>query len=1095
MWPDYPDDSARKRLRETLARLKKALPDETLLVASGEEVRLERARFSADVVDFLELADEVARPLAQSPAAVPLPEPVYQKMVRAVRLWRTPHFLSGARLPPAPEFEAWVRATETALRSSYLHLLERLVDHDMAAGSLDQAAAWLQIAISADPYNDDMHQRMVSVFERNGWHNDALAYLQQLRERYIKDELPGLPPALEHIETRLREGAALLRDTGQVRWPGRRVAQLPIFGRQSELERLNAVYRRGGVVLLLGEAGSGKTRLVQELFRALEPPPRMMAALARPLENGMPFQPIIDMLRFQITTDEWRALPRLWLSAMQVLLPELAVIFPDLPQAQNSVSLAQPVLFEALHQTLLLLSRSQRLLVFLDDVHWCDETSLNAAAYLVEHGFFGERGALVMACRIEEQPPALKRLTNYLGVSGALLELPLQPLSAVNVAEMARYILDRDLPEGLVARIRQDTGGNPLFLLENLRAMLDFPADALGNSPTDPLPFSSSMHALVQQRLELLSVDARQALTVAAVIGSDFRLDVLEEAANLDRDRLAAALDELERRHLLQPVRSAGAALKYRFIHDRIREIIHLELSPARRRVYHLRVADAFQARPGLVESTSAAVLAQHYEEAGEQRSAFSYWLKAGQHARRLYSVAEARTAFQRAEQLYEQLGALIPEEEVFQLYSSWGEFAFNIASPAVSEHAAQSLLTTGYRRESPLLIAWGYLGLAGADDLRDQADQGLAHLEQARAFIGQLNDPLAWMLYHYRHGGFLIIQNRYAAAIQDLEQALELTFDAYDAEIIEARASIRYRLGLAYLLNGWPAKAHKHSEAVVEGSRSTFNHAGGARGMTGLAIAEYYLGRAAKSIEYGSIAQRMVAPMKNPRLGGMIHSSLALAELSLGHLDAAWQNAQLALESSQDGGFGRIASQALLVQGDIMRILMQVDQAEELYRRGLAESPATYAGMDNLYRLGWLLAYTGRLQEGMDMLDQAIEFCEKSELTLHLLGSLMSKAWALSYAGKNAEAVALANQVAVQTTERELPTIRLSAYILVAQIALTEGRPDEACQKALLVMREARETVQCAPGNERRLGGAECHLEDGPGSAPPASSFERLVG
>ena len=738
--------------------------------------------------------------------------------------------------------------------------------------------------------------------------------------------------------------------------------------------------------------------------------------------------------------------------------PNLGVIFPDLPQPESSVSLAQPVLFEALHQTLLLLSRSQRLILFLDDVHWCDETSLNATAYLVEHGFFGERGALVLACRIEEQPAALKRLASHLSASGALIEVSLPPLSAGNVAEMARYILDCDLPDSLVERIHQDTGGNPLFLLENIRALQDFPLDALAGGEIDPLPLSSSMHALVHQRLERLSADAQQVLTVAAVIGSDFRLDVLEEAAKLDGERLAAALDELEQRHLLQPVRSSGVAVRYRFIHDRIREIVHMELSVARRRVYHLRVANALQSRPSSTESTSAVVLARHYEEAGELRTAFTFWLKAGQHARRLFSMVEARTAFQRAEQLFEQLGVLVPDEEVFQLYSTWGEFAFNIANPAVSEHAAQGLLTAGFHRESPLLIGWGYLGLAGAADLRDQAEQGLVYLEQARTYLAQLNDPVAMMLYHYRHGGFLVIHNRYTAAIQDLEQALELTHETYDTEIIEARSSIRYRLGLAYLLNGWPAKAHKHAEAVVEDSRLTFNQAGGARGMVGLALAEYYLGRAAKSLEYGSVALRMVAPMKNPRLGGMINTSQAQAECSLGHLDAAWQIAAQALEEGQSAGFGRIASQLLRVQGDIMRILGKYESAEELYRKGLAESPSTYAGMDNLYRLGLQLAYAGRIPEGMDLLDQAVDFCGRSELHLQLLGALSCKACALSYAGNNREAVALANQVAVQSTERELPTIRLGMYILISQVALSEGRPDEACQKALLAMREARE-------------------------------------
>ncbi len=1057
-WIDHPEEAARKRLRETLARLKSALPDEDTLLTEGEEVRLNPARFTSDVTEFLSLVDEVARPLAQSPAGVPLPEAVHQKMLRAVRLWRAPHFLSGARLPASPELEAWVYATERSLHAAYLRLLERLADHHLSSGSLEEALTWLQSAVAIDPINDALHERIIAVYERGGWHADALLYLQRLREQYAQEGFDGLPQALRLTEQRLREGAAVSHQAGAVRWPGRRAAQVPLFGRHDELEKLRAAYRRGGVVLLLGEAGSGKTRLVQELFRSLEPSPRLMAAVARPMESSLPFQPFIDMLRYQVSAEEWRALPRLWLSAMQVLLPELGVIFPELPSARMGDSLAQPLLFEAIHQTLLMLSRSQRLLIFLDDLHWCDDTSLNAAAYLVEHGFFGERGALVMACRLGEQPPALLELTAHLQPSGALLELPLGPLPAENAAEMARYVLERELPSALLERIQQNTGGNPLFLLENLRALLDFPVETAAFQPGDPLPIAGSLHAQVHQRLERLSADAQQVLTIAAVIGSEFRLDVLEQAANLNVERLASALEELERRRLLQPVGPLAGITQYRFSHDLVREIIHLELSPVRRRVYHLRVAAVLQQLPGAPDSTSAAVLARHYEEAGETQKAFSFWLKAGLHARSLYAQAEAFDAFKRAEQLLEQIEPAATDEEIFQLYSAWGEFGFNIANAAVSEHAAGAMLSAGFRRTSPLLIGWGYLGMAAAADLRDQAEQGLLALEQARGFLEQINDPLAWMLFHYRRGGFLAIQNRYGEAIQVLEQALGLAGDSFGAKYLEARTSIRYRLAITQNVNGWPAKARKQAETALEECRQAFNHAGGARAMTCLALSEHHLGQASRAAEHAEIALRMIAPMKNLRLGGMALFSRALARLSLGHLDEAWQDAALALEGSLAGGFGRIASQAWCIQGAVMQTLGQAEQAEALFRRGLAASPDTYAGADCLQRLGELLVSCGRIAEGLETLEQAIALCRKYELNLYLLAALVAKARALSRAGSLAEAVELANRVAAQASERELPIERLEVYLLLAEVALEDHRPDEANQKALLVMREARE-------------------------------------
>jgi DNA-binding SARP family transcriptional activator/tetratricopeptide (TPR) repeat protein len=1057
LWAETSEENARKSLRVTLARLRKNLQIPILPVSQDDHLMLDRSGFQSDVLDFLAIVDEVARPLAQMPGTVPLPEPVYQAMRRGVNLWRAGRFLLEGRLPSAQGWEIWQREMEGQLFLSREQMLERLADHDLATGNLSLAIAWLEKAVETDEFNDGLHLRIAGFYERSGRFGEGLAYLQKIRERYADGEV-HFPQALNQMGDRLRKGMTLPRNHDIHPWPGRRLAPLPFFGRKSELQKLKAAYQRGGVTVLLGEAGSGKTRLVQELYRSLEPSPRMLIALARPLEVDLPFQPLIDMLRSQVTADEWRELPKSWLSGLALLLPELKVIFPGLEEANAAESLTQPVLFEALRQALGLLCRGPRLLLFLDDLQWCDETTLNAVTYLCEHDFFGDHAALVLACRNEDQPPALQHVLNHLSRRMLPVQITLPPLSHEDVAGLARFVLGVDLADPVVERFGQDTGGNALFLLESLRALLEYSPDLRKSFDVGRLPISGSMHALIHQRLEQLSEDAGLALTIAAVIGSEVELDVLEHACNIHPDRLVEALEELERRRLLHPLSAEAGRSEYHFIHDRIREIIHSELSPARRRVYHLRVANALKVKYGEADAAYAAVMAYHYETAGEPGPAFSYWVKAADYARKLYSLVEAETAYHHADALLDQLDLRIPDQVVFHFYNGWIDFAFNTGNADSLNSAAQKMLKVGYLRQNQLLIGRGHLGLAGVADLRDQTMEGLQCLEDARPFLEQSGEPVLWLRFHYRRGGFLILQNRYSEAIRDLELAMDLVVDPDDPAQIEARANVRYRLAQAFLQNGWPAKSLKQGEQVVEEGRAILNHAVGLRGMTTLALAEYFMCRFANSIEHARTALRMVTPMKNPRLTGTIYVSLAKAELSIGHLDSAMEQARLALESVAASPSTRIEAQALRVQGDVMGALDNHAEAEKYYRLGVAAADPNYSLVDCKFRLGWLLVMVGRVEEGAAILDEVVDFCQKNELVLHLLPAQVAKAWAYLAQGKPKVANDLARRVAAQAVERELPVVHGMAFTVLAAVALQAGRLDEAQQKARVVIREARE-------------------------------------
>ncbi len=1058
-WPAMAEESARKRLREILARLKKALPVDDLLVVNAEQVGLDPEQFSADILDFQSAVDEVARTLAQLPPSVPLPQPTYQKISGAVQLWRSPAFLAGARLPGEVGLEDWARRVSQNLETSLLHMLQRLVDHDLATGNLDQAAAWLQTALAVDPLNETLHERKLSLYERHGWYADALAYLRQVRNQYTREGMPALPGNLAQIERRLREGMTLPRDDQPFFWPGQRASQIPLFGRQAELTGLRTSYLKGGVVMVCGETGSGKTRLVQELYRSIDPPPRLLAGQARPLQANLPYQPLIDMLRTQVTADEIRNLPKTWQGAISLLLPELAVAVPGLSPAPISTSLTPSLIYEALHRLFVQLSGARRLILFVDNAQWCDESTLDTLAYLFEHGFFDQHAVLILACRIEEVHPSLERFMEGLNEVRGLQMMHLAPLSPDDVARFAEFVIGKELPTPLVERLRQDTGGNPLFLLEALRALLELPLEFRGEDDLVQLPFSSNVHALVRQRVQRLSPEALQALTAAAVIGGEFGLELLEKVSNLSGEPLAAALEELERKHLILPAADRNPP-GYRFIHDRVREIMRQELSPARRRVYHLRAADALKSGPSPADGGQPALLAYHYEEAGELYAAFTGWLKAARHAHRLFSISETVTAFKRAEKLLDALGLRVPDTDVFELYVTWGEFGFNFLRPDDVRHAAESLLQQGEIRQSNRLIEKGLIGLAVAADLRDDAEGGLRALDRALPYLEQHEEPVPWAQYHFGRGGFFILSNRFAEAVEELERSLRWMESSRIPAIVEGRAQVRYRLGLAYLLSGWPARAAQEAEVALEESRQVFSHAGAVRGAAVLAMAEGYLGLHQLARDHGEMALRMMTPMKNPRLSASVLAKLAEAELALGQLDSAWQHAEAALEQVGAGGSNRARGYALVTMAEIHSLLRSYDRALELLLRSQDDQAYTYVSADIEHRLGLAMLHCGREDEGLRRIERSVDFCHTTGLGLVELLALNSKAWGLLLLNRTEEANRLAFQVAARASQRKMAPLCAMAYLVLAEGLLANHQPGEARLKALAILHQAGNTI-----------------------------------
>ncbi len=368
-WPsEIFGERSNVNLRVNLARLRRDLPADEILQTNKDTIWLNRDQVSIDALDFLELVDQPLRFAAQFPANALLPEPMVSHLRRAVELWRSHSFLQGFSISETnSSLERWLERVAWRFNDTHLRALTQLSGHFSAAGDLDAAVQWIDAALEIDPWLENLQIQKIQWSLALNRISSVLDTIQAVQDQYAheNEEIPEELTAVFHKAR--RQIITFNKNSASEDWPGRLLAQVPLIGRRTELLTLQTAFRRGGIAVVWGEIGSGKTRLAYELYRSLQPRPRLLVMNAIQGEDRLPFQPWIDALRRSIALEEWQSLAPQWLRQMARLLPELDVLFEDESSPpETPAGLQTGMLYEALHQALIMISRSQRILIVLE---------------------------------------------------------------------------------------------------------------------------------------------------------------------------------------------------------------------------------------------------------------------------------------------------------------------------------------------------------------------------------------------------------------------------------------------------------------------------------------------------------------------------------------------------------------------------------------------------------------------------------------------------------------------------------------------------------------------------------------------------------
>ncbi|TMD67792.1 MAG: hypothetical protein E6I97_22825, partial [Chloroflexi bacterium] len=463
LWPDSEPHAARTALRNALTLLRRLLADLDPSAPAHSHLLCEHELLGLDPHAPYELDLEVVQQAyqqAQRLSSVPS-EPERAALVSQVQhALAQVHgpFLEGFWLREESGFDHWVQQQQQQWQVRLHHLFERLSSWQESGGELEPARATLTRWLTLDALSEEASRRLMRVDLALGDPSAAGRVYATLRAR-LAEEL-RVPPSVETVALADQMGASAAASRGST--PARRAAvesrppselTAPLVGRAAAFSQLVASFqqaRRGQpqAVLLVGEAGIGKTRLASEFVAwARAQGAQVLSGQAFELGGRLPYQPLVEALRERLEAENAPEdlLEDLWLTELARLLPELRVRYPDLPVPTQDELSAKVRLFEAVARLFDALARRAPLLLLLEDLQWVDQASLDLLRYL-GHAWREHGNRVLLLGTVRREGLELNPQLADLGRDLPLSQIRLAPLSQPETLHLLQALVGQGAP-------------------------------------------------------------------------------------------------------------------------------------------------------------------------------------------------------------------------------------------------------------------------------------------------------------------------------------------------------------------------------------------------------------------------------------------------------------------------------------------------------------------------------------------------------------------------------------------------------------------------------------------------------------------------
>jgi DNA-binding SARP family transcriptional activator/tetratricopeptide (TPR) repeat protein len=956
LWPDSEPHDARNALRNALALLRRLLADaspagHSHLLSEGELLGLNpQAPLELDLAVVQQAYTAAQR--FSTPPSEPQRAALVTQVQQALALIRG-LFLDGFWLREETGFDTWHEQQRQQWQVRLQLLCERLSSWQEAGGELEPARATLLRWLALDPLAEEASQRLMRVHLARGDASAALQVYATLRAR-LAEELQVKPSAeTVALAERIRATATArggsapahrVMATMESRPPSELVA--PLVGRAAAFGQLVGRYQQARqgqpqAVLLVGEAGIGKTRLAGEFVAwASAQGAQVLRGQAFEMGGRLSYQPLVEALRPRLEEENAPEdlLEDLWLAELSRLLPELRVRYPDLPAPTEDELTAKLRLFEAVARLLDALAQRSPLVLLLDDLHWVDGASLDVVRYLGRYWKgHSSRVLLLGTLRSEGLEPKSQLSTQLadLGRDLPVSQVPLQALSQAETLQLIEAIAgegaqgtssggeqrhhgtappstagaspspERKAP--LVALgdfLFAQTGGQPLYLLETLKLLrerewlvprlavdgtwrleLDVEiATAVAQERSRRALLPPSVHALIQARLAKLAPAARQLVMASAVLGTQATAQRLWQVAEVGVQAGVESLEEAVSSGILREEEAGVGRLGgYHFAHDLIRDVVYTELGEARRQVLHQRTLALLR-----TEGARASELAYHALAAGEAEAAYRSSVQAGIEAVAVFAVEDAIEHYEQARALlqdHQRIQTELSAAEVERLYTHLGQaYAFQNAWDKAQEAYEELLAYAQHQRQFTLAsMTLNRLAILVAQQANDKP--------QVRALLDE-----AWQMAQTSHDQKSLAETEWnraqitaslwedpERALPHGEQALSLTRALHDQEL-EGRCL--FTLGVIHLLGGDFEETMHCAEASLALYAALGNEPTASREL---------------SLPSFAIGAPLTQPLTNRASEAMCWILLASAQVNGGQVQSSIRSGRRALALSQE--------------------------------------------------------------------------------------------------------------------------------------------------------------------------------------------------